>query len=101
MGEGNVDIQGFLKKFMQICPGRAMSLEIIVTGPRTFAWKKSDFWNGYRTVPAWQFTRFLDIAASGKPQPPLPAVPKEKAAEVERDDFEASTRWFQNFLASA
>lgn len=101
MGEGNVDIQGFLKKFMQLCPGRAMSLEIIVTGPRTFAWKKSDFWNGYRTVPAWQFTRFLDIAAAGKPQLPLPAVPKEKAAEVERDDFEASTRWFQSFLASA
>lgn len=101
MGEGNVDISGFLKRFIELCPGRTMSLEVIVTGPRVFAWKKPEFWDGYREIPAWGFSQFLNIAANGKPQTPPPPVAKERAAEVEREDFEASMRWFQDFLKAA
>jgi sugar phosphate isomerase/epimerase len=99
-GEGNVNLEGFLKKFMERCPGKAMSLEVIVTGPRMFAWKSPDFWEAYRNVPAWSFSRFLAIAAAGQPQPPLPPVPREQAAERERADFEASMKRMRELLAA-
>jgi sugar phosphate isomerase/epimerase len=98
MGEGNVDMAGFLKRFGELCPGRALSLEVIVTGARTFAWKKPEFWPGYEGVRAQEFSRFLSLAAAGKPQAPAPPVPRDQAAAVERADFEASARWLQEFM---
>ena len=29
MGEGNVDIEGYLRKYVELCPGKAVSMEII------------------------------------------------------------------------
>jgi sugar phosphate isomerase/epimerase len=96
LGQGNVGIDSLLKRYMERCPGKAMSLEVIVMGPRMYPWRKPEFWDGYRTVRAWEFSRFLALAAAGKPQPPSPQVPKDKAAEQERADFEASMRWISS-----
>ncbi len=98
MGEGNVDIGRLLKRFLELCPGKAMSLEVIVMGPRPYPWRKPDFWQGYENVRAADFARFLDISARGTPPLPRPPVAKERAAEVEREDFEASIRWTRSFL---
>jgi sugar phosphate isomerase/epimerase len=99
MGEGNVDIGRLLKRFIELCPGKSMSLEVIVMGPRGYAWRKPDFWDPYRNVPAADFARFLNIASTGKAPTPRPPVAKEQAAAVERADFEASMAWTQSFLA--
>ena len=99
MGEGNVDIARLLKRFIELCPGKSMSMEVIVMGPRGYAWRKPEFWDPYRNVPAADFARFLSVAASGKPPTPRPPVPKEQVAAVERADFEASMAWTQSFLA--
>ncbi len=99
MGEGNVDIGRLLKRFIELCPGKSMSLEVIVMGPRGYAWRKPEFWDPYRNVPAADFARFLSIAASGKPPVARPPVAKDQAAAVERADFEASMQWTQSFLA--
>ena len=50
MGEGNVDIDGFVRKYATMCPGRALSIESIVMGPRTYAFRDPKFWDGYRNV---------------------------------------------------
>ncbi len=92
MGEGNVNITDWAKKFVERCPGRAMSLEIIVTGPRNFAIYDPKFWDGYRTTPAWEFSRFLALAEKGQPLPYQPPT-KEQAAARELEDLEASLRW--------
>lgn len=92
MGEGNVDITGWAKKFVERCPGRAMSLEIIVTGARNFAIYDPKFWDGYRNTPAWEFSRFLAIADKGQPAPYTPPS-KDQAAARELEDLEASLRW--------
>lgn len=97
MGEGNVNIAGWVRRFAELCPGKALSMEIIVTGPRTHAIFDSKFWDGYRNTPAWEFSRFLALADKGKPQSFTPP-PKDKAAETEREDLEASARWVQDLL---
>jgi sugar phosphate isomerase/epimerase len=96
MGEGNVDIDGYVRKFAAKCPGKALSLEIIVIPPRVFPFFKPEFWDGYRNVPAWYFSRFLAIAETGKPSVPAPRP--ADAAQAEREDLEASIRYTHRLL---
>lgn len=98
MGAGNIDIQGYLTKFMQLCPGKAMSLEIIVTGPRIYPFHTAKFWDAYKKTPAWEFSRFLALADRGTARPADPPVPKERVAQKECEDLEASIRYTKEFL---
>jgi sugar phosphate isomerase/epimerase len=91
MGEGNVDIDGYCRKYAELCPGRALSMESIVTGPRVFATRDAKFWDAYRDVPAWDYARFLEIAERGQPRTAPPrAADAEAGRRREREDLEAS-----------
>jgi len=94
MGEGNIGIREYARRFRELCPGRPFSLEVIVTQPRTFAYLDEKFWDGYRNIPAWEFARFLALADKGAPHAssPPPAT-KEAGVELEREDLEASIRF--------
>ena len=100
MGEGNVGIEEYCKKYAELCPGRALSMETIVTNGRVFAFNDPKFWEAYRDVPAWSFQRFLAIADRGKVRPndPRPASP-EAAKQKEREDLEASIAFTKRVLA--
>jgi sugar phosphate isomerase/epimerase len=91
MGEGNVDIASYVKKYAALCPGRALSMETIVTGPRIFPFRDPKFWDAYRNDPAWEFERFLALAERGKPYQKLPG-------QHERDDLEASLQFTRKVL---
>jgi sugar phosphate isomerase/epimerase len=99
MGEGNVDIDSYVRKYAELCPGRALSMECIVTGPRVFPFRDAKFWDGYRNDPAWEFERFLAIAERGKPvtAPPRAANP-EAGRQKEREDLEASIEYTRKLL---
>jgi sugar phosphate isomerase/epimerase len=98
MGEGNVGIDDYVRKYQALCPGRALSLEIIVTGARIFAFEDAKFWEAYRNTPAWEFERFLAIAEKGTPRPKQEPVAKELAQQREREDLEASLRYTHKLL---
>lgn len=101
MGEGNVGIDDYVRKYRQLCPGRALSLEVIVTGPRIYPYLSDPkFWDAYRTTPAWEFRRFLALVEKGKPVPAPPPVSKEKAVEREREDLEASIQYTRRLLSA-
>ncbi len=99
MGEGNIDIASYIRRYIERCPGRALSLEIIVTGPRYFNYRDPKFWDGYRSVPAWDFARFLTIAEKGQPKPAPPPLRGEAAKTRQREDLEASLTWTKDFLS--
>jgi sugar phosphate isomerase/epimerase len=67
MGRGNVDIDSYVKKFVTLCPGKPLSLESILFGPRVLPYRDRTFWDAYRNARAWEFERFLEIAGRGKP----------------------------------
>jgi sugar phosphate isomerase/epimerase len=99
MGEGNIGIDAYVRKYTELCAGRALSLEVIVVGqPRIFAYRDPKFWDAYRQTPAWEFTRFLDLVENGKPHPNPAPVAKDQVAARERADFEASMRYTQDLL---
>jgi sugar phosphate isomerase/epimerase len=98
MGEGNIGIEDYIREFAAKCPGRPLSLEIIVTGPRYFNYRDPKFWEAYRKDPAWEFARFLALADRGKPREAPPKLTGEAAAAQELADVEASIRWTKSFL---
>ncbi len=100
MGEGNVDITSWVNKYRELCPGRALSMEIIVTGPRNYPWQDAKFWDAYRKTPAWEFARFMAIAEKGSAPPPATPVPKEMAGQREREDLEVSMEFTKRVLAA-
>ncbi len=99
MGEGNVDIAGWVKRYRELCPGKALSMEIIVTGQRKFQVFEQKFWEAYRNTPAWEFSRFLALAEKGSPQPDPPKLEMDAAAIKERRDLELSIEYTKKLLA--
>lgn len=98
MGEGNVDIERYVRDFNRLCPGKTFAMEIIVTSqPRIFPVFDPKFWESYRKMPAWEFARFLAYAEKGRPVTE-DAPPKDQAAAKERADLEASVRWTRGAL---
>ena len=100
MGQGNVDIEGYIKKYVELCPGRAVSLESIIFGPRVLPFKDPEFWEPFRKTPAWEFERFLEIADRGKP---YQEEPWEKGDEArrEREALETSLSYLKKLLGRA
>lgn len=89
MGDGNVEIDSYIRKYAERCPGKALSLECIVTQARPFPYRSAAFWDNYKDIPAWRFQQFANLAETGKAFT-VPPVEKGGAAQREREDLEAS-----------
>lgn len=69
MGDGNIGMEDYIRKYVQQCPGAAVSLEVIVSNaPRLFNYKDPAAWEIFRTTPAWEFARFLALCEKGVPR---------------------------------
>ena len=101
MGEGNIGMEDYIREFAAKCPGRALSLEVIVMGPRFYNYRDPKFWDAYRKTPAWEFARFLALAEKGTPREAPPRLSGEAAVARELEDVEASIRWTKAFLGRA
>ena len=97
MGRGNVDIDSYVKKYAELCPGKAISLESILLGPRVFAYRNQSFWDAYRQTPAWEFARYLNIAERGKPYQSEPWETKDQA-QREREALDESLNYTKKIL---
>jgi len=97
-GEGNVGIDRWLRRYVELHPGHAVTQEVIVTGPREFPFLQPEFWPPYREVPAWEFCRFLALAERGRPAGGYAPPAKQEQARREREDLEASVRYVRKIL---
>jgi 3-oxoisoapionate decarboxylase len=101
MGEGNVGIADYIAEYIRRCPGKAVSLEVIVMAqPRLFNYAAPGLWSRYRNQPAWEFARFLALADSGTPVLEPPTDPAEDPATTNLANVEASIGWMRSLLAS-
>jgi len=116
MGDGNVGIESMIKTYVAKCPGKAVSLEVIVQGNwRVFNYRDPAAWEVFQSVPASGFARFLTLAEKGVPKElPPPAqgpgggragggggrgAPSPEAQTRNLADVEASVRWTQGAIA--
>lgn len=113
MGEGNMGMEDYLRTYVQKCPGKPVSLEVIVTPNfRIFNHRDPQAWEIFKDDPAWEFSRFLALADRGTPKPlPEPGAgrgggggrggqPNPEAQRKNLEDVEASVAWTQAFLAT-
>ena len=92
MGQGSVGIDSYVRRFIELCPGKPLSLESIVFGPRLLPYRDASFWSAYQDVPAWDFEQFVELAERGKPYPDEPWTTADEA-ERERKALEESLRY--------
>jgi 3-oxoisoapionate decarboxylase len=96
MGEGNVDLARYVRTYIDQCPGRAVSLELIMHRQRAFDYRDPEFWSAYRSTPAWEFAKFLARAERGEPRPPVDATCTETV-----DDVALSIGWLATTVAAS
>jgi sugar phosphate isomerase/epimerase len=67
IGEGNVDMATYFKRFAELCPQVPVMLEIISEYGKPLPWKKPGFWAEFPDARASEFARFVALAETGKP----------------------------------
>ncbi len=123
MGDGNMGMEDYLRAYVAKCPGKAVSLEVIVQNTwRMFNYHDPNAWAIYQTTPAHEWVRFLALAEKGEPKALPPpgqgrgqgggagrggagggggrGTPNPEALQRNLEDVEASVRWTQQFLAT-
>ena len=92
MGDGNIGIDELRPEVQRALPGRALSLEIIVTPPAHLRLSKiRSSGTPYRHTPAWEFERFLRHCRERQAAPEAgPGAERKLAQQREREDLEAS-----------
>jgi sugar phosphate isomerase/epimerase len=100
MGRGNVDIDSYVRKYIELCPGRALSLESIVFGPRILPYNERAFWDAFRKTPAWEFQRFLAIAERGKAYRDEPWESSQEAAR-QREALDESLAYTKRLIGAS
>src|SRR3954465_1002301 len=99
MGDGNVDIDGWIRKFIQAKPGMPIIFENLVSGaPRVHAIFDPKFWTNWSKMPASEFSRFLAIADKGAPKPATPRPEGKTAGQQRIDDLETCVRYTRSLL---
>lgn len=95
MGQGNVGIDRWVRRFHELRPDLALSLEIInLRSARKFPVRDRGFWEQYRDVPAWVYEEFMALAREGKPYMPAAGDP----VELERTEVSADLAYCRELL---
>jgi sugar phosphate isomerase/epimerase len=99
MGEGNVDIDGWIRKFIAAKPGLPIIFENLVSArPRVHAIYDPRFWDNWRSMPAPEFSRFLTLADKGTPKPATPLPAGKTAGQQRIEDLETCVRYTRALL---
>jgi len=99
MGEGNVDIDGWIRTFIAAKPGMPIIFENLVSrNPRVHRIYDQAFWSNWPKMPAAELSRFLAIAERGTPKPAAPLPPGKTAGQQRIDDLEVCVRYTRELL---
>jgi sugar phosphate isomerase/epimerase len=99
MGDGNVDIDGWIRKFVQAKPGMPIIFENLVSAnPRIHRIYDPKFWDNWRKMPAWELSRFLAVAEKGTPKPATPRPESKTAGQQRIEDLEVCVRYTRELL---
>ena len=101
MGEGNVDIDGWVKKFVKMHPDLPVSFENLPTAqPRIIPIFTPDALQYFPKMPAGDLARYLALAERGKPLPPAAPVAGKNRGDQQREDLEVCLRYTRKLLDS-
>jgi sugar phosphate isomerase/epimerase len=99
MGDGNVDIDGWVRKFIQAKPGLPIIFENLVSAnPRIHRIYDQKFWDNWSRMPASELSRFLAVAEKGTPRLAVPRAEGKTAGQQRIEDLEVCVRYMRDLL---
>jgi 3-oxoisoapionate decarboxylase len=99
MGDGNVDIDGWVRKFIQAKPGLPIIFENLVSAnPRIHRIYDQKFWDNWGRMPASELSRFLTVAEKGTPKLAVPRAEGKTAGQQRIEDLEVCVRYMRDLL---
>jgi 3-oxoisoapionate decarboxylase len=101
IGEGNVSIREYLRRYIELCPGRSIAIETIRIQPRHLDCMEPEFWPAFRSVTGEELARYLALAERGQAPAKAEIVASGEVAATERRDVEDSVRFFREFCPGA
>ena len=102
MGEGNVGIDSWVKKFVQMQPKLPVSFENLpMQKPRIIRIFGPDNLRYFPNMPAADLARYLALAERGKPLPDGAPVPPNQRGEEQRAGLEVCVNYVRKLLATA
>lgn len=95
LGEGQIDMKAYAKRFAELCPDAPFVMEIISGFARSLPYLKPEFWTGYEDTPSPSFAKFIALAEKGKAIPPFKPEGEKKPAEqaYQKAELERSIAW--------
>lgn len=101
MGDGNVDIDGWIRKLIKMHPSLPVTFENIVSGqPRIIRSFEVATYKDYPKMPASELARFLALAERGKPVAAVPLPEGKTRAQQQLDDLELCVKYTKKMLAA-
>lgn len=98
MGEGNVDLQEYFRRFAELCPSVPVNLETISGFNMEFPYLDPVFWEGWPEARAESLARFIALAKTGKPLPTHRSADDAEEQAYQRDQLERSLRYCREVL---
>lgn len=101
MGEGNVDIDGWIRKMLQMRPGLPVTFENLPSAtPRVTRVFDAETYRYFPKMPAADLARYLALAERGKPVPATPPTPGKSRGQQQCEDLAVCVRYTKKLLAS-
>lgn len=102
MGEGNVDLAAYFRRFAELCPQVPVHIETISGFNRELPYFQPDFWKAWPRARASDFAKFLKLVKQGTPRAPRGAAPgpdRQKAEQAfQQAEFERSIEFCRKKL---
>lgn len=68
MGDGNIGIEEWARRYMAQCPKTIFTLEILTSlPPKVLNYLEPEYWEVYQEYPAAEFAQFMKLVAHGEP----------------------------------
>jgi 3-oxoisoapionate decarboxylase len=98
MGEGVVNFEAFVKRFLELCPTVPVNVEIISGSPHPMPFFKKDYWDTWPKARARDFAKFDALTRLGKKIPPHNSPDEKAEQEYQKSQLEHSLAYCKETL---
>ncbi len=98
MGEGLIDYQAFVRRFVELCPTVPVNVEIISGFPREMAYFRKEYWDVWPKARAKDFAKWEAISRKGKMIPAHHSADEKAEQEYQRSQLEQSLAYCKQTL---
>jgi 3-oxoisoapionate decarboxylase len=98
VGEGVIDFKPFVKRFIELCHGIPINVEIISGNPLPIPFLRKDFWDVWPEARARDFAKFEALTRLGHAIPPHHSKDDKAEQNYQRDELERSLAYCKKTL---